>query len=103
MNSISILASLLYLSLVISNGQGDELIDELLTEKKFLTWFIAVAIIYNLRGVFGKVGTALFTLLLFTMILNIYPKFIQAFDQSKTNAGNFSPGDYLKSYKDSTK
>jgi hypothetical protein len=63
----------IYLTLVLASGNGPGLLDNLKAESELGKWLAAFYILFLLRNSIGKIGQALFALVLITTVINIGP------------------------------
>lgn len=97
MNNAAAIGFLIYLSLVISEGKGDELISEVTSEKKFFIWAVSLTALYNIRNVFGDVSRGLFALLIIGILLNLLPRVFEV-QHLLTEAVNIDNSQNFKGY-----
>ena len=81
MNGLSTIAVFIYLSLVIRNGNGDELITELKNDSGFFKWVAALFVLNKLSNIGGDFTRGLWTIFLIALGLSLLPKIFEAESQ----------------------
>lgn len=84
-NSAATIAFFVYLSVVISKGNGDKFMNELESEKPFFKWSIAIFILYTLQDVGGVVTKSLYRLFIISLILSQAPNALKALNEYWSN------------------